>query len=299
MNKVKLTVCVSTYNQEKVISECLDSLLSQATDFSWNIIISDDCSTDETLNIIRGYEKENSSRIRVIANENNKGPFLNYVGLHSQADGELVAHMDGDDVACERKLQTQVDYMDKNIECTICWHRMFFFDSQKEKIHPAINSEFTNKKIFVEELCYLGPFAPHSSTVYRRCNFNIDLFQEKSDDWLYSVYYINKGYGIMLNDVLGRYRISDESMSAGSVANETNRKLSTSSQMIAIKLYPHLTRDVATRALANFALDSIRFRPYSVLSLKVLIYGGVMPRISKMLKVFRFYRWSKLPNTFK
>ena len=298
-NNLKLSVCVSTYNQEEYIGECLESLVSQELDFSWNIIVSDDCSTDNTLAIVRSFEARFPDRVVVLENQKNQGPFLNYVNLHSQAMGELVAHMDGDDIARPGKLKTQVAYMDTNPECNICWHRMSFFKGDVRCEHPAVNHEFTSKKIHADELCHLGPFAPHSSTMYRRRNFNRALFKDKCDDWLVSLFYIQGGYGVMLDAVLGEYRITSGSMSSGSVANKKNRQLSTSSQMMAIVEYPDLSRDVATRALANFLLDAVKLRSYCFLSLRVLAYAGRPPKIFKFLKLARFYRWSRLPSVFK
>ena len=57
MKKYKLTVAVTTYNQDKYIKQCLDGFIIQKTDFPFQVIISDDGSTDNTRNILKEYQK--------------------------------------------------------------------------------------------------------------------------------------------------------------------------------------------------------------------------------------------------
>ncbi len=55
---IKVSVCVMTYNQEKYIGQCLESLVTQETDFDFEIIVGDDFSTDGTRDVIQEYTKK-------------------------------------------------------------------------------------------------------------------------------------------------------------------------------------------------------------------------------------------------
>lgn len=295
MNCMKLTVCISSFNQVDYIDECINSLISQVVDFDFEIVISDDCSTDGTASKIEKHAKDQLKPIRVVSGNKNVGPFLNYLNLHSSARGEYVAHMDGDDVALPGKLQSQVDFLDLNHLCTVVWHRMIFFHEKGEVVHPSISTEFVGIPIYPEDMCLLGPMGPHSSTMYRRQNFRLDLFTEKCDDWLMALFYVSNGYAMMLEDVLGKYRIRLDSMSSGARATEANRKLSTSSQIMAAERFPQLSQDISTRALANLLLDFVKRRHYWRMHILVLQKCRSIPKVWMAGRLFRFYRWSKRP----
>jgi glycosyltransferase involved in cell wall biosynthesis len=296
MDNIKLSICVSTYNQALCIEECLNSILLQVVDFKYEVVVSDDCSTDGTGEIVDKYSKLFPEIIRNVSSIKNGGPFKNYLNVHQAARGQYVAHMDGDDVALPSKLQVQVDFLDQHETCNVVWHRMIFFDEQCEVEHPLFNVEFVEKEIYANVACLLGPMGPHSSTMYRRKNFDANKFSGKCDDWLMALFYMGDGYAYMINQVLGKYRLLSQSMSAGARANRSNRELSTASQIMAIRFNPSLRREVATRALANFVLDASKLRRYCVLSFKVLLQCGVFPKFWCAPRIYRFYKWSKRPQ---
>lgn len=296
MKKIKLSVCVSTYNQVDFISECLDSLLNQITSFNYEVLVSDDCSTDGTSSIVEMYCAKYPEKIKNVSRVSNGGPFVNYLNVHQSATGEFVAHMDGDDIALPGKLEAQVLFLDNNPKCNVVWHRMVLFDKSVEIIHASSNIEFVERPIYAEEASLLGPMGAHSSTMYRRKNFNINKFTNKCDDWLMAIFYLENGYAYMLDAVLGKYRITSTSMSGGSRANKKNRELSTSSQLMAVQFNSKLAPFVATRALANFVLDAFLLRSYCLLSLKVLIKCRSFPLLLSAPKIYRFYMWSRRPS---
>ena len=98
-----ISVITTVYNIEKYISECIESILKQSfTDFE--LIIINDCSTDNSLNIVNSYaEKDN--RIRVINNEKNLGCGMGrYIGIN-EAKGDFIAFIDGDDYVTPKHLK--------------------------------------------------------------------------------------------------------------------------------------------------------------------------------------------------
>jgi len=112
---MKVSVCITTYNLEKYISKCLDSVLRQKTKFDYEILVGDDNSIDNTLNILRVYERKYPEKIKVIHHTGNIGVNANDYSLITRASGEYIAWCDGDDYWIDDyKLQKQVDFLDIN-----------------------------------------------------------------------------------------------------------------------------------------------------------------------------------------
>lgn len=121
---MKVSVVISSYNGEKYIKECIDSILSQ-TYRNFEIIIVDDQSTDKTVDIVKGY-MSNDARIRLYQNlEHNHSAALNY-GI-SMATGTYIARIDQDDLMTTERLEQQVAYMEQNPDCIVCasWFKTF------------------------------------------------------------------------------------------------------------------------------------------------------------------------------
>jgi glycosyltransferase involved in cell wall biosynthesis len=122
--KVKVSVCVVTYNHEKFIKQCLQSLVDQVTDFNFEIIVADDCSTDSTPMLVAEFAELYPDKVRPFFHQKNLGAGKNYLFVHAQAAGEYIAHVDGDDYALPGKLQVQSDVLDRDTNCNIVFHRM-------------------------------------------------------------------------------------------------------------------------------------------------------------------------------
>ncbi|WP_181317869.1 glycosyltransferase family 2 protein [Shewanella morhuae] len=163
VSKVKVSVCVVTYNQEAFIGDCLDSIVNQKTDFDFEVIISDDCSTDKTAEIIQEYANKYDF-IRPISRDFNVGAGANYFNAHSLAIGEYVCHCDGDDMFLPGKLQEQANLLDSHPLYSMSTHAVNVIGSDEIIGSAPGLPEVAN----VEELVTLGTYFVHSSVMYRR-----------------------------------------------------------------------------------------------------------------------------------
>ncbi len=113
-----VTVRCMTYNHIRFLSRALDSILSQITDFSFEIIVHDDCSTDGTIELIRKYEKKFPNIVKPIYEEENQyskhdGTIRKKMDLYTT--GKYVAVCEGDDYWIDNnKLQRQIDFLEQN-----------------------------------------------------------------------------------------------------------------------------------------------------------------------------------------
>lgn len=178
----KVSVCTLTYNHKDLIKSALESFLMQKTNFPFEIIIYDDCSTDGTQNILKEYEKKDK-RIKVFygkINEFSKTglyPFPTQLYLHAQ--GEYIAECDGDDYWTDPlKLQKQFNFMEQHPECIMCYHRFLLLDNNKFLEYPGQPEDYTREEL----ISYTGKnYGIHTSTKFWRNIFNEKTRQDFLD----------------------------------------------------------------------------------------------------------------------
>ena len=133
MNKPLISVIMSVFNEEKYIAAAVNSILAQTED-NFEIIIIDDCSTDATSEIIAEIAEKDAesrtekiSRIRLIHNEANQGLTRNLNKALDLAKGSYIARMDGDDISCPGRFETQLKYLREHPELMLvsCNHITF------------------------------------------------------------------------------------------------------------------------------------------------------------------------------
>ena len=119
--KVKVSIFTLVYNQEEFITQTIDSILMQKTNFDYQLVIGEDCSTDNTRLICQDYQKKYPSKIKLLPSlGKNIGLIANYMRTIKACDGKYIAICDGDDYWIdELKLQKQVDFLESNPEYNI------------------------------------------------------------------------------------------------------------------------------------------------------------------------------------
>lgn len=121
---MKVSVWMTAYNHEKYLAQCLDSVLMQKTDFDFDIILGEDCSTDKTREIALEYQKYHPDKIKLFLPEKNTGMMQMDVATHVLCKGEYLALLNGDDYwTDENKLQIQADFLDANPDSVMCYHK--------------------------------------------------------------------------------------------------------------------------------------------------------------------------------
>lgn len=297
---IKVSVCVITYNHECYIEECLNSILHQKTNFNYEILVGDDFSNDGTRSILTKFQSLHPEKIVLIFQNTRSGGSKNYEDTHAAASGEYIAHVDGDDILRPGKLQLQVDKFDSSPDINILWHRVSIFNQMGSRCdRPEYNSLFVEKKISREDLVLFGPFGPHSSTMYRRINQRCRNINFNGNDWFISFELIQDGYGLMMNEVLGEYRIHSGGLSGGSIANKKNRILLCRCQLEILKLYPEYASTISLRSLVLALYDMCHLKGYFIISLAVFFKSKAIPNFKKIRALISFFKASKLPGSFK
>lgn len=256
----KVSVCIITYNHGKYIEQALLSALTQRTNFEFEVIVSDDASTDETLQVIRKVAAR-YPQLRVMAHPQNLGGSggENYLAVHNEARGEYVAHLDGDDFWLPGKLQAQANVLDAHPEYAVAWHPLIAFDEAGSHYIIGDHGDLVRtlfRKDYVElpdAMLAYGITGYHSSCMYRRDARS--LFEYPITrlllDYRISLSLLERGAGYHMKRPLGCYRAFHDSS-----ATRGGRDLVGPGLLHALSDYagshPELRRLIAAHCAASF-----------------------------------------------
>jgi Glycosyltransferases involved in cell wall biogenesis len=207
-----ISIAIITYNQKDFLKECVESVLAQDYE-NKEIIIADDCSTDGTIELIEEYKEKYPDLIKIVRSEKNQGITANSNNALSVCTGDYIAWIAGDDLMLPSKLSKQVEFMEKNPDCSLCFHKMEHFIIRNDGIFYFESKIVKPKSISVEGLIE-NNFIPSSSIVTRRsCTPPFDSRLPFVSDWLFSIETGMKGRIGFIDEVLGRYRRHQSSFS--------------------------------------------------------------------------------------
>ena len=128
MSDCLVSVSLITYNHVKYIRQAVEGILMQQVNFSFDVIIADDFSTDGTREILTEY-KNKFPNIQLILQKENVGPAQNVIDLLSAPQSKYVAYLEGDDFWTDPfKLQKQVDFLEANPQISGCYHDVIVVD---------------------------------------------------------------------------------------------------------------------------------------------------------------------------
>lgn len=147
----KIDILMATYNGEKYLVEQIESILNQ-TYSNFNLIISDDNSTDSTKKILKGYEKKDS-RIKVIFNDKNVGSNENFKKLLKKVDNNFFMFSDQDDIWYNTKIEESLNKL-KIEDADLVFTDLEIVDSNLN----IINKSFNKKKKYYKKIIKYNDF---------------------------------------------------------------------------------------------------------------------------------------------
>ncbi len=168
-NKPLVSIGCVVYNHESFLEQTLEGMLSQKVNFTYEIVIHDDASTDKSAEIIKRYEKKYPNIIRAIYEEKNrygKPPGIIERIMAKAYRGKYIALCEGDDFWIDRnKLQIQVDYMEQHPDCTMTMHDAMvldYFDQSLYPFHPCLGDhDLTARECIARNSNILFPTASY------------------------------------------------------------------------------------------------------------------------------------------
>lgn len=210
----KVSVLMPAYNAEKYIAEAIESILNQ-TFKDFELIIINDCSTDETWNLIQKYSKLDN-RIKSFQNTSNLKLSKTLNRGIDLANGKYIARMDADDVSMPERLQKQFDYMEQHPDVGIIGSTMEIMNADGKIIgkrrYGLIDAQIRRNMYRYSPFC-------HPAIMIRKSI--LELAGKYDERWNpaedYELYFRIGKYSKFANleDSLLRYRILLKSMTMG------------------------------------------------------------------------------------
>ena len=119
--RILISTIIPSYNRADTVGQTIDSILAQEVDADVEIVIGDDCSTDNAREVLLAYKEKYPDFIRLIFHEQNVGLGANWATCVKACKGKYICNCDNDDYWHNpHKLQLQLDYMESHPESNIC-----------------------------------------------------------------------------------------------------------------------------------------------------------------------------------
>lgn len=209
MSNDLVSIIMPSYNTGKYIKKSIESVISQ-TYKNWELIIVDDCSTDNTENIISQFTDK---RIKFFKNEKNSGAAVSRNKALREAKGKWIAFLDSDDLWLPQKLEKQINFMDKNKYHFSYTDYKILWDGKIESPYINTGPDIIDKKRMYR-YCYISTI----TVMYDR-NI-IGLIQiadiKKNNDYAMWLKIIEKSNCYRLSECLSYYCKHSNSISSGS-----------------------------------------------------------------------------------
>lgn len=252
----KVSIVAISYNQEKYISEALESFITQKTNFDFEVVIADDASSDQTQNIINTYTSRYPDLFRPILRKNNIGVQRNLIDALSRAKGEYIALCEGDDYWTDSsKLQRQVDFLEKHPKYSLCFHPVrVFFENNKEKetIFPGTLHDFTTSNLLKQNYIQTNSVMYRAQEGYKKLSPKVMPF-----DWYLHLYHANSGKIGFINRVMSAYRRHEDGVWWSST-NQNKQEFWTKHGLGYIALFSELLNIFGKKDQKSIILENTR-----------------------------------------
>lgn len=306
MNEPKVSVCVVTYNQEKYIRECLQSIVDQQTGFEFEVIVGDDGSTDATPAIVEEFAKKYPTIVKPVFHKKNIGPTRNYLSVHNMARGQYVAHLDGDDYCLQGKLKHLASFLDAHPGCNIVWHRMHIINEHGQSVvgMPVvpIRDFVKSDRLYVKDLAkYYGMTGCHSASMYRASARRIFTRDEETLDYFFTLSFCAEGgYASYIDEALGVYRwFSNEPTTTKTKGNVMVGMGKLALIDSYLDSHPELAREFAAQCLFEFMLRLYFRQPLKRAYLKMFFRCRSIPALSDLLLIVRIFDSNRRKNLIR
>ncbi len=186
-SEVMVSVIVLTYNHSKYIRKALDSILMQMVNFRYEILVGDDCSSDGTPNILMEYAEKRPDTFVLFLRDENVGATRNLYDLLTNAKGKYLAICEGDDYWIdERKLQIQVDFLERHLNYIGCTHSFEIINDNEKKILPQKRLFWVKNKRVFRLKDFKGIFLPGQLSTFLLRNIFLSPIYDYS--YLYKIH---------------------------------------------------------------------------------------------------------------
>lgn len=232
---IKISVILPVYNAQDYLKDCIESVLNQTFN-DFELLVIDDCSTDNSVQIIKSYHDE---RIRLYIKEKNSGYTNSLNWAIKEAKGKYIARMDADDICHPQRLEKQLSFLKKNPDVLLCGtnaqiiNSSFYFDYPQENYKIKVNLLFGNSFVHPSIMGLKKTFKKHIYNPLREPAEDYDLFTRL----------IKVGKLANLKEVLLYYRVHDKQISNSKKEKQEQSARESMLRMFKLLNYNHIIYD--------------------------------------------------------
>ncbi len=209
----KVSIITPSYNSFNFIGETINSVIAQTYE-NWEMIIVDDCSKDNSVELIREYVKKDS-RIKLIQNEVNKGAAETRNEALKVAKGRFIAFLDSDDLWLPSKLEIQLEFMQEN-NYPISFTEYELIDEEGKALKKYVRTlKCIDYKGYMKNTIIGMSTSMIDTSIVNSFNFVNIRTRQDAYLWITLLKRGHKAYGI--DCVLGKYRVRKDSISANKI----------------------------------------------------------------------------------
>jgi glycosyltransferase involved in cell wall biosynthesis len=222
-DQAKLAVCMPAYNAAETIRASIDSILSQ-TYRDFKFVITDDCSSDDTVSIVQDYDDD---RIVLLQNRSNMGPadirnkMLDYCVEHGF---EYMALMDADDIAFPSRLQKQVAILDSDRNLSASGSGMEMEEHGGQWLSPTSSEAIKGEAIFANPVPTPMIIFRVRDIAERGLGWDHDMVPCDDYHLWYKFLYVENLNAQSTGDIQGIYKHSPEGVSHKNGISSQERK---------------------------------------------------------------------------
>lgn len=260
-----VSVLMITYNHEQYIRQALESVFTQQTEFEFEVVIGEDCSTDNTRSIIREFEAKYPDRLFPVYHTKNVGMIRNsYEFCYPKLRGKYAAFLEGDDFWTDpQKLQKQVDFLEQNPSYSLCYHSFGVINErdiivdlkylENKNVAPPDNRcdlEYYLRYKNIKTLTVVFRMSSIVPAELHRVMF--DSPAPTSGDIPLFFLLLSEGDGFFLNEIMGVYRLHSEGI--------TNKKRKTNDPVLitTIKIFNRLSNSKKKHFLKGRLIEALK-----------------------------------------
>lgn len=221
-----ISICMITYNHEAFISKAIEGVLMQKTSYSYELVIGEDGSTDNTRKICETYQAKYPDKIKLLPFTGNKGMAGNYIATLEACTGKFIALCEGDDYWTDPgKLEKQAKFLLENPGYNLCFH----------DVYNELNGKKTKSSIWdapeTSDLNYLlsnRGYIKTLSVMFRNAEGIIDFIQSAKDspflDLITYVAAVGTGSIRFFKEKMAVYRIHQGGVWSGTTSKQIVEK---------------------------------------------------------------------------
>lgn len=210
------------YNHEPYIAQAIESIIFQETDLDFELIIGEDCSTDNTKEIIKKYVEKYPQKIKLVESELNVGMHENFLRTLFACDGEYICQCDGDDYWDNPlKLQIQYDFLESNKDYVLVCGNAKRFNDYNQTFEGEIPIYSVDRDVTFRKLIRYNCITTSGimfRNVLERSDYTNDFYEIISVDWYNYMKLLKHGKFMYLNQIFSVYRVNE-----GSINGRTNQ----------------------------------------------------------------------------